>query len=1130
MSDQITVLLAFVSGLGGLEQSVDDGSLFYRKGADCAVCLKQLQRAVRRDDEATLEFRKQMGEWNVAGKHLLPLLVHYRDERKLCYEVVKLLVMLTMPVKAAVSQRAALNVHLFLAKKSFASNVDSLHVCMGLMREALGGRGLEPIKYDLHRRLLELLLHLFRNLLAIPMRASLAKSSSAATTSVVGGSVTAGGVNLGDDITDAFMLALHRVRFFDALLLLLAYVDRNFHSLEKRAADLFRRSSKRRKKHASEKENTSASSGDDDGDEIGKMLQEASDSDPAEKERSTREFNTLLAEIVHLVLRTQPRPETLAMLPEQVASEQGATDELRSLMAKERVQHTSKRKELTTAPMRFQEGLFAVRNADSGSSSSSSNHSSFESTAEGLRPMVTAFNAAAVLGASSARFVLDPTPTELSTEVHDALRRFACDFLTTSYNRVMASVRDDLRAQKNIVSSDEMVFLWLMRYMTAFHVATEKQRQLAAIAASNDDAFNFDFALVGEVLQFDGARRSELAYLAEKMSHGLERRLWSQLRLLVPTLRSLCACVELLLASSLPEARVAGRALRRKLFYVPADFVEPMRQLFCMPTKPSLWPRNFLVDIVETMHAVVQLIDAAADGGEPIMVQVRTAGANNDGDVGSYMDSDDAGRSGDEDDNERRRMRDRRSQLFDAQSYCQRMCKQSVIDNLGLLLEGYERNSDSLNGVLASFVHLIGTRCGSVALFFYVPFLVVVSRVLSDRAVGGARYALLLHVLANVGHRFIQSVKRHDMLFIEAVLPKRSDEAILYVAEDTSGGGSAIGARLAQPGSDQRLRKQTNARARQQLRARRAMEGRSWSAEDDLALGTAADGVGPLDESQASDADAIEARVMRIADALNSARGNAADDDKQRHTSANVAWRLVELARLDVGAAELCFPMPVEVDRRGGGGGGKQKRGKRRRRQDDFVVDDSDMSDVEWSSDEFVADDRSDDDDDSNSAAYAGSDPVGHYLARILEHFGSSRRRAGGVTKLRTVRAIFVRIARQSLETVVPLDATEGAALEAPLIGQLLGAVGLTRSEDDELWRCPNTVSLDNVLIRLNTFISAAESPESFASSALSDNDGKESSDTESSDNDDKESSESSSLKRSREDSSDSDSKRQRNE
>ncbi|KAJ1620493.1 hypothetical protein T492DRAFT_888584, partial [Pavlovales sp. CCMP2436] len=90
-------LMMCVSGLGSA-QKIDDGEQIYVPGEECLACLNDLQRYLRRDSPKEMAAHIKLGKWSVAKTHLLPMLISQAHDQKLVFNVLKLLVKLTMPV------------------------------------------------------------------------------------------------------------------------------------------------------------------------------------------------------------------------------------------------------------------------------------------------------------------------------------------------------------------------------------------------------------------------------------------------------------------------------------------------------------------------------------------------------------------------------------------------------------------------------------------------------------------------------------------------------------------------------------------------------------------------------------------------------------------------------------------------------------------------------------------------------------------------------------------------------------------------------------------------------------------------------------------------------------------------
>lgn len=190
----INELLLVGAALGSTETlTAEDGSLVERfiRGENCLEWLQDLQRALRRDDEATRAVSIRLGSWRVVETKLLPLLLECRDDMELVVTLAKIFVMLTMPLgptarkwarfqvnardaaemggTEAARRRAAARAqvkHLLAMKRAFVqvAGGEAIAALVGAMEEPLA-RGARRSEAD--TLIIELVLTLFRNLLCI---------------------------------------------------------------------------------------------------------------------------------------------------------------------------------------------------------------------------------------------------------------------------------------------------------------------------------------------------------------------------------------------------------------------------------------------------------------------------------------------------------------------------------------------------------------------------------------------------------------------------------------------------------------------------------------------------------------------------------------------------------------------------------------------------------------------------------------------------------------------------------------------------------------------------------------------------------------------------------------------------
>lgn len=77
------------------------------RGENCLEWLQDMQRALRRDDDATRDIACKLGAWKVVETKLVPLLLECRDDLELVVTLTKIFVMLTMPLSPYVKKWAA---------------------------------------------------------------------------------------------------------------------------------------------------------------------------------------------------------------------------------------------------------------------------------------------------------------------------------------------------------------------------------------------------------------------------------------------------------------------------------------------------------------------------------------------------------------------------------------------------------------------------------------------------------------------------------------------------------------------------------------------------------------------------------------------------------------------------------------------------------------------------------------------------------------------------------------------------------------------------------------------------------------------------------------------------------------
>ncbi|CAI9092343.1 OLC1v1027545C1 [Oldenlandia corymbosa var. corymbosa] len=194
------------AGLGAIEEDDDGNRIGYSKGEYCLDNLKDLLRSLRRDDPQTRDVFKQICKWNIVGKDLMPILDYCHDDRNLVLNAVKVLVFLTMPIEPSTTAIAQQIEYLWGVKSAITFS-SSIPVILSLLEKPLENLDrqvhtlvphniilhypdiLLPIKINLKSesfteddwKLVQLVLTLFRNLLAIQEISTQQKAGGSAT-------------------------------------------------------------------------------------------------------------------------------------------------------------------------------------------------------------------------------------------------------------------------------------------------------------------------------------------------------------------------------------------------------------------------------------------------------------------------------------------------------------------------------------------------------------------------------------------------------------------------------------------------------------------------------------------------------------------------------------------------------------------------------------------------------------------------------------------------------------------------------------------------------------------------------------------------------------------------------------
>lgn len=140
----------------------------YIKSDSCIDLMKELYRLLRNDNpESTLK-RLELGEWNIVESDLLKLLISYPDDKQIAFYCTVLLVTLTEKADKEHSNIQKYIEHLQRYKASIIASRDAIKVLVNHLADCLTKEASQ--RNEQHDQMLELILYLIRNLLAIPDR------------------------------------------------------------------------------------------------------------------------------------------------------------------------------------------------------------------------------------------------------------------------------------------------------------------------------------------------------------------------------------------------------------------------------------------------------------------------------------------------------------------------------------------------------------------------------------------------------------------------------------------------------------------------------------------------------------------------------------------------------------------------------------------------------------------------------------------------------------------------------------------------------------------------------------------------------------------------------------------------
>ena len=149
--------------------SHDNASGKFVPVTDCLQWLQDLQRALRRDDDAVRSICLLVGDWKVVEQKLLPLCLACRYDTPLILTVCKILVMLTKPLSTAAQRAAVLPIN----TKNKAKTLPAVVQAQAQMRENALKQAAQLLEY---KRVLTTQFAQFFHVLVSLLAAPLAKA------------------------------------------------------------------------------------------------------------------------------------------------------------------------------------------------------------------------------------------------------------------------------------------------------------------------------------------------------------------------------------------------------------------------------------------------------------------------------------------------------------------------------------------------------------------------------------------------------------------------------------------------------------------------------------------------------------------------------------------------------------------------------------------------------------------------------------------------------------------------------------------------------------------------------------------------------------------------------------------
>ncbi|XP_048228801.1 protein timeless homolog isoform X1 [Ricinus communis] len=563
------------AGLGDEEE--DNGKrIGYSKGENCLENLKDLLRCLRRDDPETREVFKQVCNWKVVSKDLIPIIQYCQVDRSLVlnagnysffffffsflfllimvgtsdkfvdfYNIsVKVLVFLTMPIEPSSNDILQQTEYLWDLKSAITCS-DTVGVIISLLEDPLEHLEREAFTED-DWKLVQLVLTLFRNILAIQDFSLLQKVGGSASHLL--------------SLRDRFLELMFHENVMDLVLIITQHV---------------------------------CSSG------------------------YLRQDNLLLLEIFHYIFMGQ-EPELIAKAQIKDSKRGGETslDSLKSIMEAEEEKRRKLSRQRNIGRHSQFSGTFTRLTMDGSKAVYKGNPSSASHNVL-LKPHK-------IHRSSTKRIVWDHGRLpSMKDDILVLLHDFLNQFLSGGYNVLMRSISEDIEKEHHAIqNSDIVIFFKVAQFVTSFQY--HKFSTFKPPNVEKDDSHSFPDEYVdntlfkGDVCGPIAASMNESMFLLvisrwRNAFDGLKQTNdYNFLSAAGSLMRIMIRMLDLVL-KSLPEGSKesqTARILLYKLFYDQTD--QGMTQFLLSLIKSfdtHKQPKSDLADLVEMIHLIVRLME-----------------------------------------------------------------------------------------------------------------------------------------------------------------------------------------------------------------------------------------------------------------------------------------------------------------------------------------------------------------------------------------------------------------------------------------------------------------------------------------------------------------------------------------